>query len=144
MSLSITGDGLRPGDEFRFINKPANCASSTFAALTGDGLLVTRRATALFHLPDETPVLAHWHGQYRTDGFAMTIWHAEGEGGSVGIEASSTRPASDSAIALRRWRRTAASAVLNGAFDRLARGRRHSSCMQQTAWKARAQKRLCG
>jgi hypothetical protein len=69
---SETGD-LRSGDEFKFVCNPANCASSTFAALTGDGLLVTRRATALFHLSEDTPVLAHWHGQHRTDGFAMTV-----------------------------------------------------------------------
>jgi hypothetical protein len=69
---SETGD-LRSGDEFKFVRNPANCASSTFAALIGDGLLVTRRATALFDLPEDTPVLAHWHGQHRTDGFAMTV-----------------------------------------------------------------------
>ena len=71
--LSIIGGDLRPGDEFKFVLNPANCASSTFAALTGDGLLVTRRATDLFHLPKDTPVLAHWHGERGTDGFAMTV-----------------------------------------------------------------------
>lgn len=69
---SETGD-LRSGDEFEFTCNPNNRAASTFAALTSDDLLVTRRATALFDLPDDTPVLAHWHGQYRTDGFGMTV-----------------------------------------------------------------------
>jgi hypothetical protein len=36
-------------------------------------LRVTRHASQLFDLPDRTPVLAHWHGQYRTDGFATTV-----------------------------------------------------------------------
>ena len=71
--LSIIGDDLRPGDEFKFVSNPANRASSTFAALTSDGLLVTRRATDLFDLPKDTPVLAHWHGERRTDGFATTV-----------------------------------------------------------------------
>lgn len=35
-------------------------------------LRVTRRAADLLDLP-ETPVLAHWHGEWRTDGFATTV-----------------------------------------------------------------------
>ena len=34
---------------------------------------MTRRLTDIIHLPDETPVVAHWHGQHRTDGFSLTI-----------------------------------------------------------------------
>jgi hypothetical protein len=69
---TITGD-VRPGSAFRFACKPSNVATSTFAALVGGGLVVTRQATKLFDLPDDTPVLAHWHGQWRTDGFATTV-----------------------------------------------------------------------
>jgi hypothetical protein len=68
----ITGE-VRPGSEFRFADKPSNAAASTFAALVGGRLVVTRHATRLFHLSDDTPVLAHWHGQWRTEGFATTI-----------------------------------------------------------------------
>jgi hypothetical protein len=72
MGEVITGD-IRPGAEFRFTNKPSNKAASTFAALVDDKLVVTRRAEELFTLPDSTPVLAHWHGERRTDGFSMTV-----------------------------------------------------------------------
>ena len=68
----ITGE-VRPGSEFRFENKPSNAAAATFAALVDGRLVVTRYAAHLFHLPDDTPVLAHWHGQWRTDGFATTV-----------------------------------------------------------------------
>jgi hypothetical protein len=68
----ITGDA-RPGQEFQFATNPSNLAASTFFALVDGRLVVTRRADDLFCLPSETPVLAHWHGSYRTDGFAMTV-----------------------------------------------------------------------
>ena len=68
----ITGD-VRPGAEFQFTAKPSNLAASTFTALVNGKLVVTRCAMNLFQLPDDTPVLAHWHGQYRTEGFAMTV-----------------------------------------------------------------------
>jgi hypothetical protein len=42
-------------------------------ALVNGEMVVTRRAADLFSLPDDTPILAHWHGQHRTDGFAMTV-----------------------------------------------------------------------
>lgn len=65
--------GARPGEEFQFTAKPTNKASGTFVAVVGDEMRVTNYAHELFGLPDETPVLAHWHGSYRTDGFAMTV-----------------------------------------------------------------------
>jgi hypothetical protein len=68
----ITGD-VRQGAQFQFTNPPRRLASSTFSALVDGKLIVTRRATEIFHLPDNTPVLAHWHGEWRTDGFATTI-----------------------------------------------------------------------
>lgn len=70
--MKITGD-VRPGTEFQILTKPTSCASSTFAALTPEGLTVTRRLADLYAYPDDTPVLAHWHGSYRTDGFATTV-----------------------------------------------------------------------
>jgi hypothetical protein len=60
-----------PARGFGFI--ATDQAPSTFAALLPDELRVTKRAADLFKLPDDTPVLAHWHGQWRTDGFATTV-----------------------------------------------------------------------
>lgn len=71
--MKISGADLRPGAEFSVTTKPSNKAASTFAALTRDGLAVTRRLADLWSLPDNTPVLAHWHGEYRTDGFSTTV-----------------------------------------------------------------------
>jgi hypothetical protein len=70
--VKITGD-VRDGSEFRFSAKPDNAAPSTFAAVLPNELRVTRHAAQLFGLPATTPVLAHWHGQYRTEGFATTV-----------------------------------------------------------------------
>jgi hypothetical protein len=68
----ITGD-VRPGNEFKFVRPPHHAAASTFTALADGRLQVTRHAETLFQLPDATPVLAHWHGDHRTDGFATTV-----------------------------------------------------------------------
>jgi hypothetical protein len=70
--MKITGD-VRPGAEFQLTAKPSNMAQSTFAAVLPEEIRVTRRLTELFDLPNDTPVLAHWHGEWRTDGFATTI-----------------------------------------------------------------------
>jgi hypothetical protein len=69
----ITGNDIRPRSEFRFTNKPTNCAASTIAAVLPGELRVTRRASDLLNLPENTPVLVHWHGERRTDGFALTV-----------------------------------------------------------------------
>jgi hypothetical protein len=37
----------------------------------------------LFHLPEDAPVLAHWHGSNRTDGFAMTVGMLKGVGAEL-------------------------------------------------------------
>jgi hypothetical protein len=83
--MKIIGD-VRPGKDFQITTKPTNLASSTFAALTSDGLLVTRRLADLWRFSDDTPVLAHWHGESRTDGFATTV----GEIKSKALEAGYT------------------------------------------------------
>ena len=70
--MKITGT-VRPGSEFQFEKKASHMADSTFAAFTKGEVIVTRRFTELCHLPDTTAVLAHWHGCYRTEGFATTI-----------------------------------------------------------------------
>ena len=71
-SLRITGS-VRPGADFQFTAKPTNQAPAAFAALLPDELRVAKRAADIFGLPDATPVLAHRHGQWRTDGFATTV-----------------------------------------------------------------------
>lgn len=81
--VKISGD-IRIGAEFEITARPTNCASSTFAALTTEGLTVTRRLAELFTFPDDTPVLAHWHGSYRTDGFSTTVGELKEKASSAG------------------------------------------------------------
>lgn len=71
--MRIIGEFLRPGNEFRFVNKPANAAAANFIAINGEEVIVTRRATDLFTLPDNVPVIANWHGERRTDAFVLTV-----------------------------------------------------------------------
>jgi hypothetical protein len=73
VSMRVTGESLRDGKEFCFIGKPGNAAAANFVAITDDEVIVTRRATDLFALPDEVPVIANWHGEWRTDAFLLTI-----------------------------------------------------------------------
>jgi hypothetical protein len=79
MSLPIKIEGtdpgydLRPGAEFEFTSKPSNMAASTFTAVRPERVIVTRRFTSLESLPAETPVIAHWHGERRTDAFLSTV-----------------------------------------------------------------------
>ena len=70
--MKITGD-IRCGSEFKFVRKPNVMAASTFIAVLPGELRVTRRFSDLADLPDETPVVAHWHGTHRTDAFACTV-----------------------------------------------------------------------
>jgi hypothetical protein len=70
--MSIIGDA-RPEHEFQFENFPGNLAQAAFVAIVDGGAVVTRRATDLFELPDDCPVVANWHGQRRTDAFATTV-----------------------------------------------------------------------
>jgi hypothetical protein len=69
----FTIKGARPASEFRLTAKANNMSSATFVAVEDGTIHVTRTLSDLFHLPDQTPVVAHWHGQYRTDGFALTV-----------------------------------------------------------------------
>ena len=79
MSLPIKIEGtdegydLRPGSEFEFTAKPSSMAASTFTAIARERVIVTRRFTSLEMLPPETPVIAHWHGEWRTDAFPSTV-----------------------------------------------------------------------
>jgi hypothetical protein len=76
MSLPVEGaepTDLQPGERFRFTSKPSNMAASTFTAVTPERLVVTRRFVNLRDLPPETPVIAHWHGERRTDAFLSTV-----------------------------------------------------------------------
>ena len=70
--MKITGD-VRPGHEFKLTNKPQSLSPATFRAALPCELRVTRRFSDLFDLPDETPVVANWHGTHRTDAFTTTV-----------------------------------------------------------------------
>ena len=69
--LPIEGEDLRDGSEFEFVKSARLKADSTFIAILPDRLIVTRRYSKLMDLPSETPVIAHWHGQHRTDAFSF-------------------------------------------------------------------------
>lgn len=71
--MDFVGDCIQDGTRFRLLKKATSQAPSTFTARRGDSMHVTRRLADLFDLPDETPVLAHWHGERRTDGFRLTV-----------------------------------------------------------------------
>src|ERR1700722_1229856 len=73
VAYRIAGTDVRLGSDFRLTCKPSNAASATFVAVHDGVILVTRRLIDIIHMPDETPVVAHWHGQHRTDGFSLTI-----------------------------------------------------------------------
>lgn len=66
-------EGARPGKEFQLTYKPANCAPANFIAITDGKAIVSRRLNDILDLPDETPVVANWHGTYRTDAFSTTV-----------------------------------------------------------------------
>jgi hypothetical protein len=70
--MKITGD-VRPGHEFELTAKPTSKSKATFIVALPGELRVTRRLSDILDLPDNTPVIAHWHGQHRTDGFATTV-----------------------------------------------------------------------
>ena len=70
--MKITGD-VRPGNEFKVTSSATTKAPATFIAVLTDELRVTRKLSELFDLPDTTPVIAHWHGTHRTDGFTTTV-----------------------------------------------------------------------
>jgi len=70
--MIITGD-MRPETEFRLQVKPENMQAASFIALGADEVVVSRRLTDLFRLPDDCVVLANWHGERRTDVFRTTV-----------------------------------------------------------------------
>lgn len=90
---SIIGD-VRPGEEFSFEKKPTNLAKATFVALVDGKLVVTRRAIELFSLPDETPILAHWHGNHRTDAFVMNVRTLKEKAAAYRNDATRVKPPS--------------------------------------------------
>ena len=71
--MNIRMIDARPGEEFRLTVKPTVCARSTFTAFDGSEAICTRRLNDILGLPDATPVIAHWHGEQRTDAFLVTV-----------------------------------------------------------------------
>ncbi len=69
----IEDEDLREGKEFLLQGKPSNKSKSTFTAIKQGEVLVTRRLDNLFKLSKDTLVIAHWHGQNRTDAFKTTV-----------------------------------------------------------------------
>jgi len=71
--MRIVGETLKPGCEFEFCAPPDRQAAASFVAIAADEAIVTRRAADLFGLPDDTPVIANWHGERRTDAYLLTV-----------------------------------------------------------------------
>jgi hypothetical protein len=73
--MKIEGDDfLQAGDWFQFsTKKPHVAAQANFCIILPDKVYVTRYAKALWQHPDETPVIANWHGERRTDAYATTV-----------------------------------------------------------------------
>ncbi len=84
MTVKIVSETLRPGSEFRFESKPTNMAAANFIAVKKDQLIITRRASDLFALADDTPVIANWHGERRTDAFLLTIAELKAKANAYG------------------------------------------------------------
>ena len=82
--MKIVSDTLRPASEFQFVSKPTNAAAANFIAVKKDELIVTRRASDLFALPDDTTVIANWHGERRTDAFLLTIAELKAKANAYG------------------------------------------------------------
>ena len=57
--MKIIGDEVRRGEEFRFTAKPTSKANTTFVTVVNDKIIVTRRASDLFTLRNDHPVVAH-------------------------------------------------------------------------------------
>ena len=66
------GKDVRPGAEFRLSVKPTNRSAATFVAVHQGAIHVERSVACLFKLPDDTPVIANWHGERRADAFSTT------------------------------------------------------------------------
>lgn len=69
----IEENDLREAEEFGLTDKPNNRTKAVFVAIKQKEILVTRRLANLFDLPEETDVIANWHGKNRTDAFRMTV-----------------------------------------------------------------------
>jgi hypothetical protein len=71
--MKIVGEALKPGSEFEYCARPDCQAAASFVAIGKDETIVTRRAADLFRLPDDTPVIANWHGERMTDAYLLTV-----------------------------------------------------------------------
>jgi len=68
----LTGD-VQPGERFIMEKPPQQAAQATYITICDGNLYATRHVTELFNLPNDTKVLANWHGKYRTDVFDLTV-----------------------------------------------------------------------
>ena len=66
-------NGGLPGSEFQITSPPHHAAQAWFIAIGPEEVLVTRHLRDVLALPDETPVVANWHGQWRTDAFSTSV-----------------------------------------------------------------------
>ncbi len=62
----------RNGAEFEFHDASLSM-KAPIIALTGKSAIYGTSFKQIEHLPDDTTVIACWHGQYRTDGFLTTV-----------------------------------------------------------------------
>ena len=82
--MKVVSETLRPGSEFRFVSRPTNMAAANFIAVKKDELIITRRASDLFALSDDTTVIANWHGERRADAFLLTVAELKAKANAYG------------------------------------------------------------
>lgn len=71
--MKVAAHHMRPGSEFQFADAPSRKAKAPIIAINGDEVVATYYVSDLKRMPDEAIVIACWHGQWRTDGFHMTL-----------------------------------------------------------------------
>ena len=71
--MKVTAHHMRPGAEFQFADPPRTKAKAPIIAIHGNEVVATYYVSDLKRLPDEAIVVACWHGQWKTDGFHMTL-----------------------------------------------------------------------
>jgi hypothetical protein len=86
--MMIVGDdlSLQSGVWFQFASKKKDHVAwpATFCIFAEGIAYVTRYPNKLWRYPDETPVIANWHGERRTDSFVTSVGELREKGRALG------------------------------------------------------------
>jgi len=72
----------RKGEEFEFHDATLSMKAPIIALVEG-GAVYGTSFKQVEHLPDETTVIACWHGQWKTDGFLTTVGELRAKAGPI-------------------------------------------------------------